>query len=540
MDGLTHPEVMKLASLGNQGVQASHCSRDLVRSLGPAFEDLPAVSYLSVPVQGHREVQPQDIQMEVQFPHDVFSHYSKTPAAFERVFGSDAEIQSFWNHKDLSDPAYVHHPALLKQDFRSKCVPLKLHSDGVVMSKTESLHVMSWSSFFGKGEILEWQVLFAAVVKSAKCTFNGRETLSEIYRCYRWSLTACLEGVHPTMDHNEVRWPRGSQRARLAGQPLNPDGKFLAVFQILGDLDELCNSLGLSHFNSGQPCFWCGCNTRELPWTDFSPAAGWRDTQILPQPVMPPPSEHEVWNVPGVTVLSVGWDILHGLDLGPTQHVLGNCLEDLVQKQELGASAEARVRAIWARAVQIYRELGIENRLPHLELGTFRHAKDYPRLRGKGNESRHFLPVVNQLLLEMDQSNTQYCAKRQEMLNSLLRFYAIVDETGFFLTEAAAEEGKLMIMKFLQNYTWLAKRAIQSGQLRWQITIKMHYLVHAAGLLRWSNLRHSSTYPGEAFVGKAAKIAFSASLGKPPHLLGGLLMQKIQASRAVRLRKALT
>ena len=69
MDGLTHPEVMKLASLGNQGVQASHCSRDLVRSLGPAFEDLAAVSYLSVPVQGHREVQPQDIQMEVQFPH---------------------------------------------------------------------------------------------------------------------------------------------------------------------------------------------------------------------------------------------------------------------------------------------------------------------------------------------------------------------------------------------------------------------------------------------------------------------------------------
>ena len=185
-DGLTHPEVMKLASLGNQGVQSSHCSRDLVRSLAPAFSELPPVSYVTVPVQGHQD--PLDLPLECQYPHDIFAHYSTRTADFEKIFGSDADIQRFWRGKDLTDPAFVHHPALLKEDFRSKCIPLKLHSDGVVMSKTESLHVVSWSSFFGSGDLLEWQVLFAAVVKSARCTSNGRETLSEIYRCFRWSL----------------------------------------------------------------------------------------------------------------------------------------------------------------------------------------------------------------------------------------------------------------------------------------------------------------------------------------------------------------
>ena len=480
-----------------------------------------------------------DIRLECQFPHDILAHYSAKPEAFKKIFGSDEDIQHFWRQKNLADPAFVHHPALLKEDFRSKCIPLKLHSDGVVMSKTESLHVVSWSSFFGSGDLLEWQVLFAAVVKSARCSKDGKDTLSEMYRCFRWSLTACLEGVHPAQDHDEKPWPRGSDRAKLAGQPLDPEGRFLAVFQILGDLDELCNGLGLAHFNSLKPCFWCGCDTAGLPWTDFRATAAWRPTIVRPQLVMPPPADHEIWKLPGVTVLSVGWDILHGLDLGPTQHVLGNCLEDLVQCGDLGRTAEERIKVVWSRSLEIYKELHIANRLPNLELNTFRTAGNFPRLRGKGNESRHYLKVMQQLLVEFQPVATPYIERRNAMVANLLRFYAIVEEKGFFLSPEEAEEGERMVQSFLQNYTWLAKRALNQGELRWQVTIKMHYLAHAAEMLKWSNVRHSSTYPGEAFVGKIAKMAFSASLGKPPYLLGGLLLQKVQAARAVRIRKTL-
>ena len=417
----------------------------------------------------------------------------KHPLAFSQIFGSDEEIADFWAEKDLQDPAFLHHPALVKPGFRAKCVPLKLHSDGVVMSKQETLHVISWSSYFGKGSILEWQLLFAAVVKSARRKRQGRETLNEIYRCLRWSLSACLAGVHPGLDHNNNAWPPQSARAMLAQQPLDPNGKFLAVLSILGDLDELCNTLGLAHFNSASPCFWCGCNTRDVPWTDSSPDAAWRATTLQPQPDMPVPSALEIWQILGVTIFSVGWDILHGLDLGPTQHVLGNCLEDLLRTPAFGNTIPTRLKGYGQELSRSTRTCRFRTGSLILELSNFRHAGDYPRLKAKGNESRHFVPVVQQLLLQMGESWSQCSRHRNEMLVALVRFYEIVDVHDFFLTRAKAEEGERVLMTFLQQYSRLAKKAVEQGQLRWQLAIKFHYVAHAAALLKWANVRHSST-----------------------------------------------
>ena len=98
-DGLQHPEILKLASLGNYGAQPSHCSRDLVRTLGPAFRELPAISYIKVPVRGHRVAEPFEMELEVQFPHDVFAHYSKHPQDFAQIFGTNEELRDFWGQK---------------------------------------------------------------------------------------------------------------------------------------------------------------------------------------------------------------------------------------------------------------------------------------------------------------------------------------------------------------------------------------------------------------------------------------------------------
>ena len=546
IDGAQHPELMKLARLGNHGAQPSHCSRDLVRSLSASFQQLPPISYVKVPVQGHRVQEPLEIDLEVQFPHDVFAHYSNHPQEFQQIFGTDEELQAYWGEKDCQDPAFQFHPALTRQDFRSKCVPVKLHSDGVIMSKIESLHVVSWSSYFGQGKVLETQLLFTAIVKSAclKQPEDGLDTLKKIYRCLRWSLAACLAGLHPALDWDEEPWPQGSQRARLANTPLHPEGKFIGVFQLLGDLDELCNVYGLRHFNSREPCFWCRCTTEaHLPWTDFSPAAAWRQTLEEPGPAgpaMPPPSDNEIWMVPGLSIFSIGWDLLHGCDVGPCLHVLGNCLEDLMEIHTLGRNDAARVGAVWEAAQQLYRAMGIQNRLAHLDLNSWRHGSDqFPRLRAKGNEAKHFLPVMDALLQRFDPGQTLYHRVRTRMVASLLAFYSIVDLPKLLLTPEEARAGHTAIMQFLRDYSWLSSNAMRQGKLRWQLTIKFHYMAHAADLLRWYNPKFSSTYPGESFVGKISKVALSASMGKPAFALGGLLMQKIQASRAVRLRKQL-
>ena len=490
-------------------------------------------------MKGHKANEDLVIELDIQYPHDVLAFYSRYPEKFQQIFGSPEEVEGFWLQKDTTDPAFVHHPALQREDYTRLCVPLRLHSDAAVMSKTESLHVVSWSTYFGQGAVLEWQLLFGAVVKSACLSKPGSDTMGELYKALSWSLEACLAGVHPAKDRHGADFPAGSKRSRLAGQRLHPQGYFFAVFQVLGDLDELCNAFGLRHFNSLTPCFWCFCNTEDVLWSEFGPTARWRRMLEESVPDKPKPSDHPLWTVPGLSVHSIGWDVLHGMDLGPSLHVAANILEDLLQNAALGRGAEERLATLWDRIVVLYREMGIHNRLHRLELTAFRRPGEYPRLRAKGNECRHLIPVLQRLLQEYGQDGSEYSKIRDGMVGALVRFYEILDSKELFLSGVLVAEGQLTLRNFLQGYTWLAYRAIQRGQLRWQVTIKFHYVAHAVALLRWSNLRFSSTYPGESFVGKVSRIAFTASLGKPAYALGGLLMQKIQAGRAIRLRRDL-
>ena len=313
------------------------------------------------------------------------------------------------------------------------------------MSKVETLHVLSWASFFGQGAILEAQIFFGAVVKSACCVVGGEDTLGELYKCFKWSLEACLEGVHPSTNHKGQAWAPGSNRAQLAGQALHPDGYFLAVFSILGDLDELCNTFGLAHFNSNSPCFWCACNVSDVPWSDFSPTAPWRSTIVKPRPGLPPPSGHPIWSIPGVTVLSIGWDILHGLDLGPCLHVAGNILEDFVAMTALGRNAEERVKEVWRRVLEAYSVLGIANKLPHLELNTFRHPADYPKLRAKGNEARWFIVALQKVLHDMVPVTDEYSRQRMVFVDSLVQFYSFIDVPTLFLEKDCVTEAERVL-----------------------------------------------------------------------------------------------
>ena len=117
-----------------------------MRMLAPAFSELPNLATVAIPVKDPKTGGEKELHLDIQYPHDVFAHYATKPAEFHQLFGTPAEIQDFWQKKDLSDPGFKSHPAVKKQGFKELCVPLKLHSDGVVLSRHETLHVISWSS----------------------------------------------------------------------------------------------------------------------------------------------------------------------------------------------------------------------------------------------------------------------------------------------------------------------------------------------------------------------------------------------------------
>ena len=295
------------------------------------------VDVVQIPVVDTKNNKMITIDMDIQLPHEVFFHYSNQGSYdFNQVFGSPQEILQFWKQKDLRDAAYAKHPAISRPDFHKFCIPCKLHSDGAVLTRHDSLHIASWSSFFAKGSLLENQRYFTSIVKAAE----HPDSWPILFKILAWSFEACLRGTHPCTDWNGQEFPPNSRRQKLSNKPLNKDGYFLGMFMITADMEEICNMYGLRHFNSNNCCFRCKANTTTIPWTDLSPDAKWRSTTETWTNTQHPPTSHKIWDIPGLSMFSISWDVLHGLDQGPSLHVCGNLLDDLVHLKVLGKNQD--------------------------------------------------------------------------------------------------------------------------------------------------------------------------------------------------------
>eukprot|EP00971_Amphidinium_carterae_P102243 2024403-Amphidinium_carterae.1 len=208
-DGLHNKEILCLAKLGTHGLYPNHIARDLVHALKPSFELLPPMDSCTVPVQvvrGHDAGETKEIQLPVQYPHDIFAHYSARHDEFREIFGTCEVIESFWARKNMEDPAFARHPLRENADYQRKCIPVKLHSDAAVLTHQDTLHIISWGSFFGSGKLLEAQLFYTALVKQAM-TDAGTD---ELYKRLAWSFSACLWNQHPVLDWDNNPWPEHS------------------------------------------------------------------------------------------------------------------------------------------------------------------------------------------------------------------------------------------------------------------------------------------------------------------------------------------
>ena len=114
-----------------------------------------------------------------------------------------------------------------------------------------------------------------------------------------------------------------------------------------------------------------------------------------------PPSPHAVWEY-GLTQDNVLWDGMHGLDLGPSLHVRGNILFDLIRNPNLGDSVDTRMDWVVNHIDVFYGQLDIENRIDSLRLSMFckpdAPEASFPILHCKANEARHLLPCLLEIL----------------------------------------------------------------------------------------------------------------------------------------------
>eukprot|EP00971_Amphidinium_carterae_P351523 6492152-Amphidinium_carterae.2 len=108
LDGLEDDEVKKLSVLGAGGYYSNNVNRDLVRSLKTSYDNLPPTDSFRVPVRDSRQSHPVIVTIAVQYPHDVFSHYSQPGREnqFRMLFGNPTEISKYWSQKDVNDPGF--------------------------------------------------------------------------------------------------------------------------------------------------------------------------------------------------------------------------------------------------------------------------------------------------------------------------------------------------------------------------------------------------------------------------------------------------
>ena len=150
--------------------------------------------------------------------------------------------------------------------------------------------------------------------------------MAAIWEIVLWSLTALTRGEWPTTGPGGVPltgW-RATKRGRLCG-PWT-----FCLLQIAADLDYLCNYLHLTHFNSAdEVCIFCHANRDSLPWTDVRPGSAWM-RRLKSGPELHVTCHALFRSSLGVTLAHICVNILHCLDLGTCQDLIGSVVYMLV------------------------------------------------------------------------------------------------------------------------------------------------------------------------------------------------------------------
>ena len=152
-DGIGHPDMRKLASLGTNGKHSGNCHRDLTRYLDKIVH-MPEPVPMTIPLKMDDDnVNIVDIPL---LPlHRLFAHMAQHwPLEFEaRVTGPPSALQDFWNTVKPQDPKFVAWQGALQQrpEYKTKCIPLALHGDGVPVFKGKSMYIVGANSLLGTG-----------------------------------------------------------------------------------------------------------------------------------------------------------------------------------------------------------------------------------------------------------------------------------------------------------------------------------------------------------------------------------------------------
>ena len=225
-------------------------------------------------------------------------------------------------------------------------------------------------------------------------------------------------------------------------------------------------------------------------------------------------------------------DIMHISELGIILHLVANIMYTFSYMDEAPTPPAAAMDQLWVQLQDIYAELGLERKHSSLTVKNIcdpdKHLQDYPVLKKwKAAEVKGLLRAVARLCRDRGAPDLMH----KQMLGAaeaLVGMYDIFEQDQFHwhLDARAVAQVQDLKLRFVLQYSWLAKHAMENGKLMWSIVNKFHFLEHLCDQARYENVKIYSAYSGEDFVGRVSRIAHMCLPGKATHCIFEALMER--------------
>ena len=226
-----------------------------------------------------------------------------------------------------------------------------------------------------------------------------------------------------------------------------------------------------------------------------------RQNKVVPSPI---------FSAPGFLMEMIMVDVLHCLDLGVSQSLLGMvfycCWYSPLSKEP---NQQRKTLELWSIMKNYYKQMQPPTRINTLTVEMIKQPGKSPRFRGKGAETRHLVPFAVELTTAMAKAaggTSVYYNQMNDMCKHLLSFY-----WTFGIQPYDAKSAAKHARNFCLLFSEFSKKS--DDPQHWKIKPKMHMFIHLAENQCFESGDPSRfwCYKDEEFVGIIAK--YSASRG---------------------------
>ena len=481
--------------------QPKNANRDLMRKCIKKAT-LPKPYYASIPVKDRKTGAPRRATLPFLLVHEVLFQICVAMGMAFRDCTEFPEGSGFAKVKaKFARDHGIHEDGLL--------VPIGIHGDGVPFQKKSSLELISWNLCCIEGSERN---LFGSIEKQDLCDCGcyGRHTLDAMLEIFVWSTQALLTGKFPNKRHDSIEWGRkDGDRAARSGEDLHFKG-YLA--QCRGDWQWFKWLFGFKGWAGQNVCWRCGANKTDCPYWDASPGAAWRVLRYGTGMFLDMVRQNGVaisplFSCPGFDMLNICIDVLHALDLGLAQEIVGNVLFEALGVFAAGRNRKEQVQDLQSKMKDHYKRMGTKNRINQLTAEMIKRDGKAPKLRSKGAESRHIVPFALEIATAMHANGpNDHTLTVLRLVSALMDFYMTLGVRPY-----PVELAKKACRAVCLLYVALNEEAVAAGKDAWRVKPKLH-IFQEMGEYQTEQLGDPKSYwcyTDEDFVGLCSEIGFS-------------------------------